>query len=51
VFDADRQELTASDRLATTKANEARAAVAAYRALGGGWQPEALRVAQAVGRT
>jgi NodT family efflux transporter outer membrane factor (OMF) lipoprotein len=51
VFDADRQELAASDRLATTKANEARAAVAAYRALGGGWQPEALRVAQAGGRT
>jgi NodT family efflux transporter outer membrane factor (OMF) lipoprotein len=51
VFDADRQELAASDRLATTKAGEARAAVAAYRALGGGWQPEALRVAQAGGRT
>jgi NodT family efflux transporter outer membrane factor (OMF) lipoprotein len=51
VFDADRQELAASDRLATTKANEARAAVAAYRALGGGWQPETLRLAQAGGRT
>jgi outer membrane protein TolC len=43
VFDADRQELAASDRLATVKANDARAAVAAYRALGGGWQPEALQ--------
>jgi NodT family efflux transporter outer membrane factor (OMF) lipoprotein len=46
VFDADRQELAASDRLATVKANEARAAVAAYRALGGGWQISApVRVA------
>jgi len=43
VFDADRQELAASDRLATVRANEARAAVAAYRALGGGWQPEILQ--------
>jgi NodT family efflux transporter outer membrane factor (OMF) lipoprotein len=48
VFDADRQELVASDRLATVTADEARAAVATYRALGGGWQPEALqRVASA----
>lgn len=41
VFDADRQELAASDRLATVKANEARASVAAYRALGGGWETTA----------
>jgi len=40
VTDADRELLTASDRLETVKADEARAAVAAYRALGGGWQPE-----------
>jgi NodT family efflux transporter outer membrane factor (OMF) lipoprotein len=47
VFDADRQELAARDRLATVRANEARAAIAAYRALGGGWQPEApTRVAR-----
>jgi outer membrane protein TolC len=47
VFDADRQELAASDRLATVRGDESRAAVAAYRALGGGWQPEGLtRVAE-----
>jgi outer membrane protein TolC len=52
VFDADRQELAASDRLATVRANEARAAVAAYRALGGGWQVEALqRLALVDGQT
>jgi NodT family efflux transporter outer membrane factor (OMF) lipoprotein len=43
VFDADRQELAASDRLATVNANEARAAVAAYRALGGGWETTNLQ--------
>jgi outer membrane protein TolC len=42
-LDANRQELAASDRLETVKVNEARAAVAAYRALGGGWQPPALQ--------
>jgi NodT family efflux transporter outer membrane factor (OMF) lipoprotein len=41
VLDADRERLEASDRLATVRAEEARAAVAAYRALGGGWQPQA----------
>ena len=47
----DRQELVASDRLATVTADEARAAVATYRALGGGWQPEAFeRVASAAAR-
>jgi outer membrane protein TolC len=51
VFDADRQELVASDRLATVTADEARAAVATYRALGGGWQPETFeRVASAAAR-
>jgi NodT family efflux transporter outer membrane factor (OMF) lipoprotein len=49
VFDADRQELAASDRLATVKANEARAAVAAYRALGGGWQLEAIQRVATIG--
>jgi NodT family efflux transporter outer membrane factor (OMF) lipoprotein len=52
VFDADRQELAASDRLATVRGDESRAAVAAYRALGGGWQPEGLtRVAEIASRT
>jgi len=37
VLDADRELLTASDRLATAKSEEARASVAAFRALGGGW--------------
>ncbi|WP_213739416.1 efflux transporter outer membrane subunit [Bradyrhizobium sp. dw_411] len=49
VFDADRQELAASDRLATVRANEARAAVAAYRALGGGWQPGTMQTIAANG--
>ncbi|WP_157221127.1 efflux transporter outer membrane subunit [Flavisphingomonas formosensis] len=40
VLDADRERLAAADRLASVRADEARAAVAAYRALGGGWQPE-----------
>ncbi|MFW2853033.1 efflux transporter outer membrane subunit [Sphingomonas sp. TX0543] len=38
VIDANRELLAATDRLAATRADEARAAVAAYRALGGGWQ-------------
>lgn len=38
VTDANRELLAASDRLATVRAEEARSAVAAYRALGGGWQ-------------
>jgi NodT family efflux transporter outer membrane factor (OMF) lipoprotein len=37
VLDADRGLLEASDRLAQAKADADRAAVAAYRALGGGW--------------
>lgn len=37
VLDADRELLAASDQLATTRAESARAAVASYRALGGGW--------------
>lgn len=37
VIDAEREALAASDRLALARAAEARAAVAAYRALGGGW--------------
>ena len=36
VLEADR-DFYARDRLATTNANEARAAVASFRALGGGW--------------
>jgi NodT family efflux transporter outer membrane factor (OMF) lipoprotein len=37
VLDADRELLTAANRLAIAQANESRAAVASYRALGGGW--------------
>jgi NodT family efflux transporter outer membrane factor (OMF) lipoprotein len=37
VRDADRDLLAAADQLAQTRAAAARAAVAAYRALGGGW--------------
>jgi NodT family efflux transporter outer membrane factor (OMF) lipoprotein len=37
VLDADRQLLIARDSLAQTHADTARAAVAAFRALGGGW--------------
>jgi NodT family efflux transporter outer membrane factor (OMF) lipoprotein len=46
VRDADRELLTASDQLEQTRANAGRAAVAAYLALGGGWKPEAARLAQ-----
>jgi outer membrane protein TolC len=37
VLDADRDLLAARDRLAAANAGEARAAVASFRALGGGW--------------
>jgi NodT family efflux transporter outer membrane factor (OMF) lipoprotein len=37
VLDADRQLLLAQDDLARTRADTARAAVASFRALGGGW--------------
>jgi len=37
VLDADRQLLVAQDELARTKADAGRAAVASFRALGGGW--------------
>ena len=40
VSDADREFLAASDQLAAVRADEARLAVAAYRALGGGWEAE-----------
>jgi len=39
VLDADRQLLVARDDLALTKETAARAAVASFRALGGGWTP------------
>jgi NodT family efflux transporter outer membrane factor (OMF) lipoprotein len=43
VLDIDRQLLGASDRLAMAKADSARASVASFRALGGGWrETEAL---------
>jgi outer membrane protein TolC len=37
VLDADRQLLSAQDELARTRSDTARAAVASFRALGGGW--------------
>ena len=39
VLDADRQLLVARDDLALTRETAARAAVASFRALGGGWTP------------
>jgi len=39
VLDADRQLLVARDDLALTREAAARAGVASFRALGGGWQP------------
>ena len=39
VLDADRQLLVAQDDLAATRTTKARAAVASFRALGGGWTP------------
>ena len=45
VRDADRDLLTASDDLVRARAEADRAAVAAYRALGGGWRTETVRVA------
>ncbi len=40
VRDADRDLLAAADQLAQARAGAARAAVASFRALGGGWTPE-----------
>jgi NodT family efflux transporter outer membrane factor (OMF) lipoprotein len=40
VTDADRELLSASDKLAGVRAEESRAAVAAFRALGGGWRSD-----------
>jgi NodT family efflux transporter outer membrane factor (OMF) lipoprotein len=40
VRDADRELLAASDQLEQTRADAARAAVAAFRALGGGWRAD-----------
>ena len=43
VLDEDRQLLEARDNLARTRADQARSAVAVFRALGGGWQaPDAV---------
>ena len=39
VLDADRQLLVAKDDLASTREGAARAAIASFRALGGGWTP------------
>ncbi len=40
VLDADSQLLTARDELDSNQADAARAAVAVFRALGGGWEPD-----------
>jgi len=42
VLDEDRLLLTARDQLAQLHANDARAAVATFRALGGGWSQQSL---------
>ncbi|MET0363202.1 MAG: efflux transporter outer membrane subunit [Sphingobium sp.] len=47
VLDADRRLLDTRDARAQAQSEAARAAVASYRALGGGWQAPALFVAQA----
>ncbi|RAR67915.1 NodT family efflux transporter outer membrane factor (OMF) lipoprotein [Paraburkholderia unamae] len=41
VLDADSQLLSAKDELDSNRAGAARAAVGVYRALGGGWEPDA----------
>ncbi|MDR3513801.1 MAG: TolC family protein [Caulobacteraceae bacterium] len=47
VRDADRELLNASDQLVQAKAGADLAAVSAFRALGGGWTPDAGLLAQA----
>jgi len=47
VLDAERQTLTARDALVQAQVGQATALVAVYRALGGGWTPEAVPVASA----
>ncbi|VVE65632.1 RND transporter [Pandoraea anapnoica] len=46
VLDADRQLLTVRDADARAQADNARAAVATFRALGGGWEADAPTLAQ-----
>ncbi len=50
VRDADRDLLTASDQLVQSKVAAARAAVASFRALGGGWRQDGLGNPGAEGR-
>jgi len=45
VLDADRELLAARDAFSAERADAARAAVAVYRAFGGGWSPSPLAVA------
>ncbi len=45
VLDADRELLTARDDLDANRADSARAAVAVFRAFGGGWSPPEAKVA------
>jgi NodT family efflux transporter outer membrane factor (OMF) lipoprotein len=51
VRDADRDLLAASDQLVQARAAAARAAVATFRALGGGWRPDGLRSGLSAGGT
>ena len=51
VLDEDRQLLGARDQLALLDANDARAAVATFRALGGGWESGPSRQANNAGQS
>jgi NodT family efflux transporter outer membrane factor (OMF) lipoprotein len=51
VLDADRQLLSSRDALAQVHADDARAAVEAFRALGGGWTPAKVQAASRGGRS
>jgi NodT family efflux transporter outer membrane factor (OMF) lipoprotein len=51
VLDADRDLLAARDQLVQSRAGADRAAVTAYRALGGGWTPPAVTAAATSGRS
>lgn len=46
VLDVERRLLTAEDRAASARAGHGRAAVAVFRALGGGWQADTVTTAQ-----
>jgi len=50
VLDEDRQLLASRDALARVRADDARAAVATFRALGGGWEASGNDASQGAGR-